>query len=137
MLLDGAPDLALLPVEIAENHVDLERIAGAVRGLHQLLDRRIDLIGDEKIEAEHVVRRVARAPTIDPAAILQLVALPGLADGETRQQRQQRAEENDRSLPFTSWLRSCAVLLHDVVPASLGAQHELDQLPRRAAASAR
>ena len=136
MLLDGAPDLALLPVEIAENHVDLERISGAVRGLHELFDRRIDLIRDEKIEAEHVVRRVARAPTIDPAAIPQLVALPGLADGETRQQRQQRTEENDRVFHLRPGYALAPYCCTDVVPASLGPR-ELDQLPRRAAASAR
>ena len=34
MLLDRAPDLTLLAIQVAEDQVDLERVAGAVRGLH-------------------------------------------------------------------------------------------------------
>ena len=97
--------------------MDLERIAGGCGGVRQLVDRRVDLVGDQEIEAEHVVRRLARAPAIDPAAVLQLVALPGLADGEAGEQREQRAEEDDVSCPSrlrqmraarTSSQRSCA-----------------------------
>jgi hypothetical protein len=40
-----------------------------------------------KVQAEHVVRRLARAAPVDPHAVLQLVALPRLADGEPEEQR--------------------------------------------------
>ena len=90
MLLDRAADLALLAIQVAEDQVNLQRIAGRLRRLRQLVDRRIDLVGDQEIEAEHVVRRLARAAAIDPDAVLQLVALPRLADGEADQQRDER-----------------------------------------------
>ena len=67
VLLDRAADLALLAIQVAENQVDLERIAGALRRLRQLVDRLIDLVGDQEVQAEHVVRRLARAPPVDPA----------------------------------------------------------------------
>ncbi len=79
MLLDGAADLSLLAIEVPEDQMDLERIAGGSSGPCQLVDGRICLIGREKIEAEHVVRRLARAPAVDPLAVAKLVALPRLA----------------------------------------------------------
>ena len=82
MNLDGARDLAALAVDVAEDQVDLERIAIDARRLAQLLDRDVDLVGDEEVQPEDVVVRVARAAPIDPLAVAQLVALPGLADGE-------------------------------------------------------
>ncbi len=69
MLLDGAADLSLLAIEVAEDQMDLERIAGCRRGPCQLVDGRIGLVGGEEIEAEHVVRRLARAPAVDPLAV--------------------------------------------------------------------
>ncbi len=45
VLLDGAADLALLAIEVAEDQMDLERIAGGSRGPRQLVDGRIGLIG--------------------------------------------------------------------------------------------
>ena len=45
-----------------------------------------------------------QAAAIDPAAILQLVTLPGLADSKTGQQRQQRGDEG-------------AVAFHQLPPA--------------------
>ena len=86
VLLDRAADLPLLPVQVAEDQVDLERVAGRLRRLGQLVDRLVDLVGDQEVEAEHVVRRFARAAAVDPAAVLQLVALPRLADREAGQQ---------------------------------------------------
>src|SRR5262249_2963995 len=95
MRLDGASDLSFLAIQVAENQMDLERIAGRLRGLGQLLDRLIDRVRQEEVEAEHVVRRFARAAPIDPHAVLQLVALPRLADGETRQQGDEADEQRE------------------------------------------
>ena len=80
--LDGARDLAALAMHVAEDQVNLERVAVDARRLAQLLDRQVDLVGDEEIQAEHVVMRLARAAPIDPLAVAQLVALPRLADGQ-------------------------------------------------------
>ena len=44
----------------------------------------VHLVVDEKVQAEHVVRRLAEAAPIDPAAVAQLVALPRLADDRAR-----------------------------------------------------
>ena len=44
VLLNRASDLALLAVQVAEDQVDFERIAGCGRGPCQLVDRRIDLV---------------------------------------------------------------------------------------------
>src|SRR4030095_2426514 len=60
----------------------------------QLVDRLIDLVGDEEIEAEHVVRRLARAPPVRPHAVLELVALPGLPDREADEQRDEPDQKN-------------------------------------------
>jgi len=81
VFLDRTPDLPLLPIEVAEDEMYLERIPGGFGRGAQFLNRWIDLVGDQEIEAEHVVRRFPRAAAVDPAAVLQLVALPGLADG--------------------------------------------------------
>ena len=88
--LDGARHLAALAVDVAEDQVDLERVGVDARRLAQLLDREVDLVGDQKVQAEHVVMRIAGAAAIDPAAVAQLVALPRLADGQAGQQREQR-----------------------------------------------
>mgnify|MGYP003693768517 CR=1 FL=1 len=61
-------------------------------GAAQLFDRQIDLVGDEEVQAEDVVRRFARAPPVDPLAVAQLVALPRLADRQPDEQRDQRRE---------------------------------------------
>ena len=60
VLLDRPADLALLAIQVAEDQPDLQRIAGELRGLRQLVDRLIDLVGDQEVEAEDVVRRLAR-----------------------------------------------------------------------------
>src|SRR5215210_5322353 len=82
MFLDCPANLPLLSIQIAEDQVNLERIARRFGGGAQLLDCRIDLIRDEEIEAEHVVRRLARAAAVNPSSILQFVPLPRFADGE-------------------------------------------------------
>ena len=41
--VDGAAHLSLLAIEVAENHVDLERVGVESRGLGQLVDGEIDL----------------------------------------------------------------------------------------------
>jgi hypothetical protein len=53
----------------------------------------IDLVVDQKVQPEHVVRGLAEAPTIDPAAVAQLIALPGLSDGEAEQQRDEYGQK--------------------------------------------
>lgn len=58
MHVDGAPHLALRAIEIAQDHLDLERIGRPhARRLGELLDRLIDLVVDEIVQAEHVMRR--------------------------------------------------------------------------------
>ena len=97
--LHGAADLSLLAIQVAQDHVDLERVRGQRGRLAHLVDRQIELVGDQEVEALHVVRRLAVAAPVEPAAFLQLVAFPGLADGQAEQagrpgrdeQRQQRA----------------------------------------------
>src|SRR4051812_42789380 len=92
VLLDCAPDLSLLAIEISEDEVDLERIAGGLSGRAQLLDGLIDLIGNQEIETEHVMRRFTGPASIDPPAVLQLVPLPRLADDQARKKCQEDDE---------------------------------------------
>src|SRR5205814_8165926 len=73
--------------------VHFERVTVEACGAAQLFDRQIDLIGDEEVEPEDVMRRLARAAAVEPLAVPQLVALPRLADREAGQQRQQGGEE--------------------------------------------
>ena len=103
--LDGARHLAALAMHVAENQVDLERVAVDARRLAQLLDREIDLVRHQEVQAEHVVMRIARAAAIDPLAVAQLVALPRLADREAEQQRDERREKGEGFAEIT-----CAVL---------------------------
>src|SRR3990170_4803833 len=94
VLLDGAADLTLLAIQIAENQSNLERIAGDVGGAAQLLDGTIDLVRNEEIESQHVVRRFPRAAPVDPFAVLELVAFPRLACGEADEQRYEHGERD-------------------------------------------
>jgi hypothetical protein len=55
MHLDGARHLAALAMHVAEDQVDLERVAVDAGGLAQLLDREIDLVRHQEVKAEHVV----------------------------------------------------------------------------------
>ena len=123
--LDGARHLAALAMDVAENQVDLEGVAVDARRLAQLLDRQIDLVRDQEVQAEHVVMRVARAAPIDPLAVAQLVALPGLADGEAEQQRERARREaggNRRSsrAAYTSPGAPEVVQVHDAFDAAIG-----------------
>jgi hypothetical protein len=93
VLLDRTADLAFLAIEVAQDEMDLERISGRAGRLGQLFDRLIDLVGDEEVEAQHVVRRLARAATIDPHAVLELVALPRLAGREADQEEHEHEEQ--------------------------------------------
>jgi len=88
--------------------VHLERVAVEAGGAAQLLDREIDLVGDQEIEAEDVVRRLARPPAVDPLAVTQLVALPGLADRQAREERDERGEQR-RVRVHACW--SCASIM--------------------------
>ena len=94
MDLHRPPHLALLAVQIAENHVDLERVGREPRRLAQLLDRQIELVADEEVEPLHVVGRLASPTTIDPSSVFELVALPGFADGESGKEREQDEKSN-------------------------------------------
>jgi len=71
-------------------------MAGRIGGLRQFVDRLIDLVGDQEVQAEHVVRGLARAAPIDPDAVLELVALPRLAHGEAGEQGDQTDEQDRR-----------------------------------------
>ncbi len=97
VFLDRPSDLSLLAIEIAEDQMNLERVAGDLRRLLQFVDRRIDLVGDEKIQSEHVVRRFARPAPIGPHTFPQLVAFPRFPDREAQQERHQAREQDDRS----------------------------------------
>src|SRR3712207_7708643 len=74
------------------------------RSLTQFLDRVIELIGDEEVEALNVVRRLPRLAPVDPATFVQLVALPRLAG------RQARSEEHTSELQSRQYL-VCRLLL--------------------------
>ena len=73
--------------------MNLERVAVDARRLAQLLDRQVDLVGDQEVQPQHVVMRIARAAAIDPLAVAQLVALPRFADRETGEQRQESSDQ--------------------------------------------
>jgi hypothetical protein len=90
---NGLADLALLPIQVAEDHVHFEGVGIEARGLREFLDREIDLIADQKIQAKDVVRRLPRAAAVDPLAVLELVALPRFADGQAGKEREQRGNE--------------------------------------------
>src|SRR5687768_1807528 len=90
---DGAGDLPLLPVEVAEDHLNFEGVGVAARGGRQFLDGLIDLMLGEEVQAEHVVRCLAQAAAIDPPPVAQLVSLPRLARDEANEQGQQGGEK--------------------------------------------
>src|SRR5262249_39706416 len=93
VLLDRAADLPLLAIEIAEDQVNLERIAGGARRFRQLLDRLVDLVRDEEVQPQHVMRRLARTASVDPHAVPQLVAFPRLADRQADEQGDEPDEQ--------------------------------------------
>jgi hypothetical protein len=73
--------------------VHFERVRVDARGAGQRVDRQIDLIGDEKIEPEDVVRRLAGAPAIDPRPAAEFLPLPRFADRQPDEQRDECGEE--------------------------------------------
>ncbi len=93
--LDRPRHLTALAVDVAEDQVDLERVGVDPGRLAELLDRQVDLVGDQEVQAEHVVVRVAGLAAVDPAAVAQLVALPRLADGHASEQGEQRRDEGE------------------------------------------
>ena len=90
---DGTAHLALLAVQVAENHLNLERVRAGARGLRELVDGLVHLVVHEEVQAEHVMRRLAQAAPIDPPAVPQLVPLPCLADGQPYEQGDQHGHE--------------------------------------------
>ena len=84
MNIDGARDLPLLAIQAAEQQVNLERVAETLRGLAQLLDREIDLVGDEKVQADDVVQRLGHAAAIDQPARRAACSAPRLSRPSVR-----------------------------------------------------
>ena len=132
---DRLADLPLLAIQVAEDHVHFECVVLEARGAAQFFDRQIDLVGDEEVQPEDVVRRLARAAPVEPLAVAQLVALPRLADGEPGQQGEQAGEQ--RLEPVHARCASGTKGADDGVPATLGAQDQFEQLPGCAAPSGR
>ena len=56
MHLDGARHLPLLPEEIAEDQVYLECLGVDACGGGQFFDRQVELVRDQEVEPEDVVR---------------------------------------------------------------------------------
>src|SRR4051812_25971034 len=94
MFLDGAANLSLFTIEISQDEMNLQRIAGGLGGGAQFLDRGIDLVGHQKVQTQHVMRGLTRPASIDPPPVLELVSLPCLADGEARQKSEQDEERD-------------------------------------------
>ena len=86
---DRLADLSLFPVQIAQDHMDLEGVGVHAGRAAQFFDGQIDLVRDQKVQTEDVVRRSTGAPAVDPLAAAQLVSLPRLADRQTGQQGDQ------------------------------------------------
>ena len=90
---DRSPDLSFLAIQVAENHLDLERVGLGAGGACQFIDGLIDLVVNEAVETQHVVRRLTKTAAIDPATVAQLVPLPGLAHDQAQQQRKQHGKQ--------------------------------------------
>src|SRR5439155_12008721 len=91
---DRLADLSLLAVQVAEDHVHFERVGVQAGRLRQLLDREIDLVGDEEVEPEQIMWRLARAATVEPLAVAQLLPLPRLAARQADEEREKPREEH-------------------------------------------
>src|SRR4029079_4081997 len=117
MNVNGAPDLALFAIQVAEHEMNLKRVFVQPGDLRQPLDRQIDLMGHHQVEPDDEVRGLAGLAAIDPLPVAELVPLPGLADGQAQQQRNQpdehgidrharlRASVNEATIPSQ---RPCA-----------------------------
>src|SRR6185436_3209300 len=109
MDVDGPRHLPFHAQQVAQNHLNLERVAGRARGLGQLVDGEIDLAVHQEVQAEHVVRRFAQAAPVDPAAVAELVALPGLAHPKAREQGNEHGKEHVRGHPYETVARGSPV----------------------------
>ena len=85
MDVDGAADLSLLPVQVAQDHLDFQCVGVEAGCLSQFVDRLVYLVVGQKIEAKHVMRRFAQTASVDPAAVAQLVPFPCLAHCEPQE----------------------------------------------------
>ena len=66
---DGPRHLSLLTVQVAKDHLNFERIGVRAGRGRELFDGLINLMLRQEVQAEHVVRRFAQPPAIDPPAI--------------------------------------------------------------------
>ena len=64
----------------------------------ELGDRQIHLVGDEVVQSQDEVRRLAHSAPVDPAAFDELVALPRFAGRQADQKRDDDAENDPVSL---------------------------------------
>ena len=90
------------------------------------VDGQIHLIGDEVVQSQDEVRRLAHAAPVDPAAFDELVALPGLAGREADEKREEHAEDDAVALHHLGEKR-----LNDPIPLALRAKNELDATRER------
>src|SRR5580698_5738979 len=72
---DRLADLSLLAVQVAENQVHFERVGVQAGGSGQFIDCEIDLVGDQEVQAEQVMGRLASAAPVEPLAVAQRVSL--------------------------------------------------------------
>ncbi len=89
----GATHLPLLTVQVPQDHLDFERLGVRARGVRQFVDRLVNLVVHQEIEAEHVMRSLAKPPAVDPAPIPQLVPFPGLAHHQPQQQGEEHGQQ--------------------------------------------
>ena len=89
-------DLALFPIEVTQNQVNLQGIGIESGRLGQLLDREIQLVGYQEVQAVDVVWGFPGFTSIDPSTVTQLVPLPRLPGREANQQSDERPKEEQR-----------------------------------------
>ena len=133
---DRLADLSLLAIQVAEDHVHFERVVLEACRAAQFFNRLIDLVGDKEVQTEDVVRGLACAAPVEPLAVAQLVALPGLADGEPGQEGEKAGEQRLESV-HARCASASRERSDDGVPAALGAQNQLEELPGGAASTRR
>src|SRR5262249_41771685 len=115
VFLNCAADLTFLAVEVAENEPQLEGAGIDGRCLLELVNRQVYLAGDEIVQTEDEVRRLANPAAIDPVPLDELVALPRLAGRQAGQQCDENRDEGP-------------IRLHDTQPES--ARTSASQRPR-------
>ena len=82
MNCDRLADLSFFTVQVAQNHVHFESVRIEACCARKLVDGQIDLVGNQEVEAQDVVRRFTESAPIDPAAAPELVSFPGLSGRE-------------------------------------------------------